>query len=84
MAISAGASIKMKIHCLDRRDNKMRSKANYIKWLLCALFLLAALCTAAMGKIIYVDRDAIEEFNGLEWAFAYQTLQDAIDNVQPG
>ncbi|MFC1793259.1 right-handed parallel beta-helix repeat-containing protein [Planctomycetota bacterium] len=62
----------------------MRSKANHLKLLLCALFLLAASCTAATGKVIYVDIDAVAEFNGSEWAFAYRSLQDAIAEVQPG
>jgi len=74
----------MQIHYLHLRDMKMRSKANHIRLLLCALFLLVASCTAATGKIIYVDGNAIAEFNGSDWAFAYRTLQDAISNVQPG
>ena len=62
----------------------MRGKANNIRSLLCALFLVAASCTAATGKVIYVDGDAISEFNGSDWASAYRTLQDAIAEVQPG
>ena len=62
----------------------MRSKANYIRLLLCALFLLAVLCTAATSKVIYVDSGAVDEVDGSEWAFAYRTLQDAISEVQPG
>ena len=60
----------------------MRSKANHFRLLLCALFLLAASCTAATGKVIYVDVDAVAIFDGSEWAFAYRTLQDAISKVQ--
>ena len=59
----------------------MRGKANHIRSLLCALFLLAASCTAATGKVIYVDSDAVAEFDGSEWAFACRTLQDAISKV---
>ena len=59
----------------------MRGKANNIRSLLCALFLLAASCTAATGKVIYVDSDAVAEFDGSEWAFACRTLQDAISKV---
>ena len=62
----------------------MRGKANHIRSLLCALFLLTVLCTAATGKVIYVDVDAVAEFDGSEWAFAYRTLQDAISKVQFG
>jgi len=59
----------------------MRDKANHIRSLLCALFLLAASCTAATGKVIYVDSDAVAEFDGSDWAFACRTLQDAISKV---
>ena len=52
--------------------------------MLFALFLLAMLCTAATGKIIYVDDDAIAQFDGSSWAFAYQNLQEAIAEVLPG
>jgi len=62
----------------------MRSKANHIRPLLFALFLLAMLCTAATGKIIYVDDDAIAEYDGSSWAFAYLSLQEAIAQVLPG
>ena len=61
----------------------MRGKTNHIRSLLCALFLLTV-CTAVTGKVIYVDGDAIAEFDGSEWAFAYRTLQDAIAEVRPG
>ncbi|TKJ37159.1 MAG: hypothetical protein CEE38_09710 [Planctomycetes bacterium B3_Pla] len=59
----------------------MSSKANHSRLLLCALFLLTVSCTAATGKVIYVDGDAVAEFDGSEWAFAYRTLQDAISNA---
>ena len=62
----------------------MRSKANYTRPLLCALFLLAASCTAATGKVIYVDVDAIAKYDGSSWANGYRCLQDAIAEVQPG
>jgi len=62
----------------------MRSKANYIRPLLCALFLLAVSCTAAAGKVIYVDGDAVAEFDGSSWANGYRCLQDAIAEAQPG
>ena len=62
----------------------MQDKANHIRELLFVLFLLAMLCTAATGKIIYVDDDAIAEFDGSSWAFAYRSLQEAIAEVLPG
>ena len=62
----------------------MQGKANHIRLLLFALFLLATSCTAVTGKVIYVDRDAIAEFDGSSWAHAYWTLQDAIAEVRPG
>jgi len=62
----------------------MRSKANYIRWLLCALFLLAVSCTTATGKVIYVDVDAVSKFDGSSWEHGYRCLQDAIAQVQPG
>ena len=62
----------------------MSGKANHIRVLLFALFLLTMLCTTATGKIIYVDDDAIAEFDGSSWAFAYLSLQVAIADVLPG
>ncbi|MBL7186538.1 MAG: hypothetical protein ISS70_09440 [Phycisphaerae bacterium] len=62
----------------------MSSKGNHVRSLLCALFLLAASCTAAAGKVIYVDGDAIAEFDGSDWAFAHRSLQDAISRARPG
>src|SRR4030042_3109658 len=62
----------------------MRSKANYIRPLLCALFILAVSCTAATGKVIYVDVDAVAEYDGSSWALAYLCLQEAIAQVRPG
>jgi parallel beta-helix repeat protein/predicted outer membrane repeat protein len=40
--------------------------------------LLAVSCTAAAGKVIYVDADAVAEFDGSSWAYAQRTVQDAI------
>ena len=62
----------------------MHIKANYTIWMISALFLPAALCTIAKGKVIFVDSDAIAVFDGSSWAFAYQTLQEAIVQVRPG
>jgi parallel beta-helix repeat protein len=62
----------------------MPDEANHIRKLLFALFLLATSCTAVTGKIIYVDDDAIAEFDGSSWAFAYLSLQEAIAEVLPG
>jgi len=62
----------------------MRSKTNLVRSLLSVLFLLAASCTAATGKVIYVDGDAVAEFDGSDWAFACRTLQDAISEAWYG
>jgi predicted outer membrane repeat protein len=62
----------------------MRSKANHLRVLPCALLLLAASCTAATGKVIYVDIDAAGVNNGLIWATAYQCLQDALEQAGTG
>ena len=62
----------------------MASKADNIRSLVCALFLLAVSRTIATGKVIYVDADAVAEFNGSSWAFAHRTLQDAISNAWYG
>jgi len=62
----------------------MQGKTKYIGWLLCVLFLLAVSCTAAMGKVIYVDVDAVSKFDGSSWEHGYRCLQDAIAEVQPG
>jgi len=42
------------------------------------VLLLAALCTAAVGKIIYVDDDATGTNDGSGWENAYVYLQDAL------
>jgi len=62
----------------------MLNRAKKTGKLLPALFLLAASCTTATGKVIYVDGDAIAEFDGSSWAHAYRTLQDAISNAWYG
>ncbi|MHC4355995.1 MAG: right-handed parallel beta-helix repeat-containing protein, partial [Planctomycetota bacterium] len=62
----------------------MSRQAKRIMKLLCALLLLAASCTTATGKVIYVDGDSVAEFDGSEWAFAYRTLQDAISSAGYG
>ena len=59
----------------------MRGKANQISWLLCALFLLGAACTAA-GKVIYVDAAAGGANDGSSWANAHWCLQDALANAR--
>ena len=62
----------------------MPGKADNIRSLVCALFLLAASRTAVTGKVIYVDADAAAEFNGSSWVSAHRTLQDAISNAWYG
>ena len=56
----------------------MRGKENLLRWPVCVLFLLMALCTAAMGEVIYVDADADGANDGSSWSDAFTDLQDAI------
>lgn len=62
----------------------MPARANLMRALPCLLLMLAASCTVATGKVIYVDADAVAEFDGSSWTFAYRTLQDAISNAWYG
>jgi len=62
----------------------MRGKANYIRCLLCVLFLFGAVRTAAAGRIIYVDASASEGNDGSSWNDAFSDLQDAITMAQAG
>ncbi len=59
----------------------MRSKTNLVRSLLSVLFLSVPWCAVATGKVIYVDGDAVAEFDGSEWAFACRSLQDAISDA---
>lgn len=56
----------------------MRGKVNLLRWPVCVLFLLLALCTAATGEVIYVDDDAAGANNGSSWSEAFTDLQDAL------
>ena len=56
----------------------MRGKTNHLKWLMCVLFLVGAVHSAAAGRIIYVDDDADGANNGLNWGNAVNSLQDAL------
>jgi len=56
----------------------MRGKTNFVRWPLCVLFLLVALCTVATGEVIYVDDDAAGLNIGTSWEHAVTSLQDAL------
>jgi len=56
----------------------MSKVTNRTTCLMMSVFLLAILCTAAAGKIIYVDDDAAWANNGSCWEDAYIYLQDAM------
>jgi len=63
----------------------MRDKLIHTKSWWCLLFLLPiAVCSAATGKIIYVDDDATGTNNGSSWADAYCCLQNALGDAQSG
>ena len=46
--------------------------------------VLATSFTIATGKVIYVDGDAIAEYDGSSWAYGYRCLQDALAEARTG
>ena len=62
----------------------MKGKTNQLRWLLCVLLLLGAVCTTAAGRVIYVDDDAAGTNDGSSWTNAYNNLQDAIATASAG
>jgi predicted outer membrane repeat protein len=62
----------------------MKMKANYIRWLLCVLFLLGTVSAASTERVIYVDDDAVGANDGSSWTDAFSDLQDAIAVAQVG
>ncbi|NQT04291.1 MAG: hypothetical protein HQ580_19850, partial [Planctomycetes bacterium] len=63
---------------MDKKVNIMTRLA------ISVFFAVLGSATTVAGKIIYVDDDAIAEFDGSSWAFAYRSLQEAIAEVLPG
>jgi len=62
----------------------MREKSNYVRVLLCTLFLMGAICTAVAGEVIYLDADATGVNSGSSWANAHWCLQDALADARRG
>src|SRR4030042_6253741 len=62
----------------------MRGKENLKKWIWCVLILLFTTCTAAAGKVIYVDDAAAGANDGSLWTDAYNYLQDALAAASQG
>ena len=56
---------------------------NLETFLAISLFLLATVSTA-MGKIIYVDANAVGANDGSSWADGYRCLQDALAVASSG
>jgi L-ascorbate metabolism protein UlaG (beta-lactamase superfamily) len=56
-------------------------RKNLRSHLIISILLFAALCTAAFGKIIYVDDDATGANDGTSWENAYVYLQDALTDA---
>ncbi|MHC4207912.1 MAG: hypothetical protein ACYSTT_24930, partial [Planctomycetota bacterium] len=61
----------------------MSRVTNRTTCLMMSVLLPAIFCTAAAGKIIYVD-DASVGNNGSSWADAYCCLQNALNDAQSG
>jgi parallel beta-helix repeat protein/predicted outer membrane repeat protein len=62
----------------------MRSKVNRLRLLQCAVFILAAVSTAATGRVIYVDENAPVTGDGSSWADAFSCLQQAFAGAGVG
>ncbi|MHC4751443.1 MAG: hypothetical protein ACYTFW_16420 [Planctomycetota bacterium] len=56
----------------------MSPKINSTTYLAISAFVLAMLCTAAIGDIIYVDKNSTGANDGSSWADGYNFLQDAL------
>jgi internalin A len=59
----------------------MRGKANLKPWLMFAVFLSLITQAATMGKVIYVDDDAIGANNCSNWENTYSYIQDALSDA---
>jgi len=63
---------------LHQEEIMMSPKTNLTTRLVLAILLLATLCTAVVGKTIYVDENAIGANDGSSWENAYNYLQDTL------
>jgi len=59
-------------------DIDISKVTNRTTCLMMSVLLLVGLCTAAAGKIIYVDDDVAGANDGSSWENAYFYLQDAL------
>ncbi|MHC4752483.1 MAG: right-handed parallel beta-helix repeat-containing protein [Planctomycetota bacterium] len=60
----------------------MSPKINLTTFLTISVLLLATLCTSAVGKTIYVEKNATGANDGSSWADAYNFLQDALADAK--
>lgn len=64
-------------------DGEMVTRQYELKWRL-GLMICMALTTSVVGRVIYVDDDAIGKNDGSSWENAYPCLQDALKRATDG